>query len=127
MIVVYDGECRVCSALVRWLEKRLGTRLEALPYQVPGVIERLGLTRREAETAVWTVGPNGELASGADAINRLLYEAGGIWRWVARLYDLPGLRRLEDLGYGWFTRHRHRFGRFFGAPTCAEPAPGCGP
>lgn len=127
MIVVYDGECRICSALVRWLEKRLGARLEALPYQMPGVLERLGLERQEAETAVWTVAPDGRRAKGAEAINRLLHEAGGLWRWVARLYRLPGVGFLEEAGYGWFTRHRHLFGHFFGAPTCAEPAAGCGP
>lgn len=118
MIVVYDGECRVCSASVRWLERRLGDRLEALPYQRAGVVERFGLTLAQAEAAVWSVGPEGRRDRGALAINRLLREVGGPWAWVARFLGLPGIRWAEEIGYRWFSAHRHWFGRFFGLPTC---------
>lgn len=123
MIVVYDGECRVCSALIRWLSSRLGDRLEALPYQRPGVPERFGLTLAQAEAAVWSVEASGRRERGAAAINRVLAALGGPWVWLARLYAVPGLGWLEDTGYRWFSEHRHFFGRFFGAPTCKTKDP----
>lgn len=123
MILVYDGECRVCSALVRWLEGRLGDRLSALPYQRPGVLAGLGLTRAQAEAAVWSVDPEGRHARGAAAINRVLGELGGGWRWLSRLYSLPGIGWLEEAGYAWFSAHRHLVGRFFGPPTCSAEEP----
>lgn len=118
MIVVYDGECRSCSALIRWLEGRLGDRLTALPYQEPGTPERFGLDRSQVETAVWTIEASGERRSGAAAINRLLVELGGPWREAARFLGLPGVHQAETAGYRWFSEHRHWFGRFFGPPTC---------
>lgn len=123
MIVLYDGECRVCSALVRWLERHLGDGLTALPYQHPGAPERLGLSRAQAEASVWTMDAAGDRVPGAAAINRLLGELGGAWGWLARLYGVPGLRWLEDVGYRWFSEHRHWFGRFFGPPTCTAGGP----
>jgi hypothetical protein len=70
----------------------------AEPYQKPGVPASVGLTVEECEAAAWAVSPGDRRYRGAGAINDSLAVAMGI-ALPLLLYDLPGIRQLEDLAY----------------------------
>jgi predicted DCC family thiol-disulfide oxidoreductase YuxK len=95
--------------------------------QKPGVLERYGVTRAEADRAAWTVDAQGRRLEGAAAINRTLHELGGIWRLMATPYRARPLAALEEAVYAWVAPRRGRFHRFGITPECDEPGADCSP
>ena len=98
--------------------------MSALPSQTRGLIEKAGLTRAEVDRAAWAIDRAGRRYTGAAAVNRTLAELGG-WRHLARLYRLPVIRQLEDLGYRVFAANRGRFARWGAVPGCQRSGADC--
>ena len=112
--------------MARWVRRRdRAGRVLAVANQKPGALEPNGVTRAEADRAVWTVDPDGLRLEGAAAINRVLTEIGGGWRAVAALYRVPPVRAAENALYRWFSPRRSRFHRFGVTPECDEPGADC--
>jgi predicted DCC family thiol-disulfide oxidoreductase YuxK len=98
----------------------------AIANQQPGVLERYGVTRREADRSAWTIDDDGRRLEGAAALNRVLVELRGPWSLLARLYRLPGIGALEEALYRWFAPRRSSFHRLGVTPECDEPGARCG-
>jgi predicted DCC family thiol-disulfide oxidoreductase YuxK len=98
----------------------------AIANQEPGVLERYGITREEADRAAWSIDRDGRRLEGAAAINRVLRELGGGWSAVAAPYRLRPVAGLEEALYRWFAPRRSRFHRFGVRPECDEPGSRCG-
>ncbi len=79
--------------------------MTAEPYQKPGVPASAGLTIEQCEAAVWAVSPGGKRYRGAGAINASLAVATGV-ALPLLLYELPGIRQLQDLGYAFVAAVR---------------------
>lgn len=79
--------------------------MTAEPYQKPGVPASAGLTVEQCETAAWAVSPDGKRYRGAGAINASLAVATGV-ALPLLLYELPGIRQLDDLGYAFVAAVR---------------------
>ena len=126
--LVFDGYCGVCTRMVRWVraQDRAG-RVTALPSQQPGLLERFGLTRAQADREVWAFDTAGNAWSGAEAIFVVLELLGGPWKAVAAGSRLPLIKPLAALGYHWFAAHRQFFARWGTTPECEDPARGCLP
>ena len=102
-----------------------GRRVLALPSQTPGLVERHGLSRAQADRELWAVDANGTLFAGAAAVNRVLAELGGAWAWLAMAYRLGPIRRAEDRAYRWVAEHRSRFWFWTTTPECQQPGVPC--
>lgn len=102
-------------------------RVLALPSQAKGVAGRYGLTRPQLDTEVWVVTPDGRRLGGAAAVNHVLRELAGGWRWLGTVMETPGLRQLEAAFYRWFARHRDRFAAWGIPPECDSPEANCDP
>lgn len=124
-LVLYDGECGVCSRIVRWLlaADRHGV-LRFAPLQGATAAE---LRRRwpalpsDLDSIVYVDRSDGteQVSWRSEAIFRLCRRLGGPWRAAAALAWLP--RPLTDAAYDAFARRRH----LFGAPVaCGLPAAG---
>ncbi len=96
-----------------------------LPSQTPGLIEELGLTQFAADSEVWAVEPSSRKYGGAAAVNRVLGELGGFWMIVARAYQVPVFRWLEDRSYRWIAENRSRLARVGVTPECERPGVRC--
>jgi predicted DCC family thiol-disulfide oxidoreductase YuxK len=108
--------------LARWVRRRdRAGRVLAIANQKPGVLERYGVSRAEADRAAWTIDHAGRRLEGAAALNRVLAELGRPWSLLAAPYRVPGLGRLEEALYRWFAPRRSRFHRFGVTPECDEP------
>ncbi len=122
-LVLYDGECGVCSRTVRWLlsADRDGL-LRFAPLQGATAAE---LRRRHRDLPVDLdgiiyvdrSGPSEEVSRRSEAVFRICRLLGGPWYAVAALGWLP--RSLTDAAYDAFARRRHLFGVDGGA--CALP------
>lgn len=112
--------------MARWVRRRdRAGRVQAIPNQQAGALERFGVTRAEADRAAWTIDPQGRRLEGAAAINRVLAELEGVWPAIGGLYRLRPLAAGEEAFYRWFARHRSRFARFGVTPECDEPGARC--
>lgn len=116
MSLLYDGECRFCMAGSERLV-RLGK---------PGVIRRVS-SRDDAEigrfpesvraalkSSLQLVSPDGDVASGAEAIARAL-NTRGLWKLCTWVYWIPGIRQVVDGLYVIVARNRYRIAGRAGA------------
>ena len=78
------------------------------PWQkIPKQMADLNLTPEDGMTKAWFVDHQGRLFGGAEAINRCIRL---VW-WLkplAYLYDVPGIRHLQDRAYQWIADNRYR-------------------
>lgn len=116
-IVLYDGTCGVCDAVVQAL-LRLDRRgvLRYAPLggetakgvEVPGDVDSIVLL--EGGRATWY----------SDALFGIVRHLGWPWRLLGLLRIVP--RAPRDAAYRWFARNRHRvLGR---RDACRIPRPG---
>jgi predicted DCC family thiol-disulfide oxidoreductase YuxK len=97
----------------------------ALPNQTPDLIERYGLTRADVERSAWVIDSDEKLYEGADAVNRILREWGGLWKTISLLYKIPIMGKIEDRLYRFIAVHRHRLSRWGVTPECDRPEVEC--
>jgi predicted DCC family thiol-disulfide oxidoreductase YuxK len=105
-ILVFDGECGFCTRTIGWLRLLDRRRMiETVPYQRPGVPERIGASPAECAASVQWRGDDGSRASGAEAVNAALAVALGT-DWPRRIYRRTAA--LQQRAYQWVTDHRYR-------------------
>jgi predicted DCC family thiol-disulfide oxidoreductase YuxK len=128
LLVLFDGWCGVCTRCIGWVRARdRAGRVSSLPNQTPGLKERLGLSRDEVNRQVWAITRDGGACGGAAACAAVLRELGGVWRALAMLYEVPGLRWCADRFYAWFALRRGRLSRWGVIPACERPGVPCTP
>jgi predicted DCC family thiol-disulfide oxidoreductase YuxK len=114
---VYDGDCAFCSTCARFIERRVHTSAAVVAWQRTDYAA-LGLTAAQCEEAVQWVSSAG-IASGPDAISRLLLDAGPLWKAPGWVLGLPPVRWVAWPAYRWVARNRHRLPG--GTATCSLP------
>ncbi len=97
-------------------------RFDVLPWQTPGLLERVKLTAEQGMEAAWYVDESGRRQRGAAAINAALAELGGVFYLASIAYRIPGLTQIEDAVYAWVARNRHRMPG--ASDACQLPAAG---
>jgi predicted DCC family thiol-disulfide oxidoreductase YuxK len=96
-----------------------------LPNQGRGVLERYGISRVEADRSAWVVARDGRRQEGAAAVNRVLHEIGGPWRFLAAAYRLGPIAGLEEVLYRCIARNRSMFAHLGVRPECDEAESEC--
>lgn len=117
-VLVYDGDCAICSSSVRALERWVRRRPTVVPWQRTDLVA-LGLTPAQCEEAVQFVDVDGSVASAQFAVARTLLVGGRGWALLGRVMLLPGVRWLAGVVYRWVARNRHRLPG--GTPACSLP------
>jgi predicted DCC family thiol-disulfide oxidoreductase YuxK len=111
-VLIYDGECAMCRASALWLMKRAllasATEFEIMPCRSPARRARYPQVSDEAcTTAMQLVLPDGRVLGGADAVPEILRRLPR-WRWLATLFEVPGVRPLARRAYAWIATNRMR-------------------
>jgi predicted DCC family thiol-disulfide oxidoreductase YuxK len=112
--LLFDGDCGFCTTSARLLG-RVAPGATVVPWQQAN-LATLGVRADEAAASVQWVAPDGQVSAGAEAMARLLLDAGRGWAWLGRVMLLPGVRRLAQLGYRIVAANRHRLPG--GTPAC---------
>ena len=126
-IILYDGVCGLCNALVQFLIKRDtrgALRFASLQSDFAArVLGRHGIDAADLDTFHLVENyeqPGERVLSRGDAILRAWRELGGFWKALAAIAQfIP--RALRDLLYRFIARYRYRvFGKY---DTCMLPDP----
>ena len=112
-ILIYDGQCRLCTIAKEGIE-RLGGDCDVrfVQYQSDEAASRLGADYKPGRPDVaFLVEPDGRIHRGLDAFSPLLpgLPGGRMWAWMLRV---PLLRPLAYLLYRIIARYRYQL---FGA------------
>jgi predicted DCC family thiol-disulfide oxidoreductase YuxK len=108
--MVYDGDCNFCRLWIRRWQYTIGDRADFLPFQDPRVTAQFSeIERKQFETAVQLIMPDGAVYSGAEAVFRSLalhpHQA-----WLMGWYEQsPMFVRFSDWSYRVVARHRTFF------------------
>jgi len=108
--ILYDGECPLCSREIRFLERR---DRESGRIQLEDISRAdfdpatYGLDARQVMARIHGVLPDGSVVEGVEVFRRA-YAAVGLG-WLLAPTRWPVLRRLADLAYRVFARHRLRW------------------
>ena len=108
-VVVYDGNCRICSAQVcklPWWDCQ--KKLSYLSLHDPQVAERWpDLTKERLMLEMCIVDTNGNRHWGAGAVRYLTRRLRRLW-WAMPLTYFPGSMILWRPAYRWVARNRYR-------------------
>ncbi|GLW67029.1 hypothetical protein Arub01_52720 [Actinomadura rubrobrunea] len=118
-VLVYDGDCGFCTASVRFVERHVPTSAQIVAFQFAD-LDALGTTAERAEYEVLWVDRSGRVSGGAQAIARLLMDAGGAWWPLGALLRVPPVRWIAHGVYRLVAANRHRMPG--GTAACALPA-----
>ncbi|MEV6103296.1 DUF393 domain-containing protein [Streptomyces sp. NPDC051940] len=122
-LLVYDGDCGFCTSSVRFAERRIRPRCEAVPWQFTD-LDALGVSAARAVHEVVWIAPGGQVYGGVRAVARLLRSAGPGWRALGLLLQTPPAVWLGHGVYRLIAANRHRLPG--GTPACAVRPNGSG-
>jgi predicted DCC family thiol-disulfide oxidoreductase YuxK len=123
-VVIYDGECKFCTASARKLNQfdRRG-RLAFLSLHDPEATRRFpDLTHDELMQYMVVCPADGGRYRGAEAFKYLSTRLPALY-WMAPFLHLPGLMPLWQFFYRAFAKRRYRWGRIESCEngTCKLP------
>ena len=98
-IVIYDGECRLCLASIKWL--KLSLNCSELSFHTED-LAKFDLTHQECEKQVIAI-HGSDTYKGAEAVSFLLNARGN--KILSSLIKRSG--SLGKLGYKWVASHRN--------------------
>lgn len=120
-VLVFDGDCGMCSTSARFVERRLRRSTEDFDVVASQLtdLDALGLTQQQCDEALQWVAADGTITSGHEAVASVLSAS----RWWARpmgsATHAPGARTVARVAYRWVAHHRHLFPG--GTPACSMP------
>jgi predicted DCC family thiol-disulfide oxidoreductase YuxK len=117
-VFLFDGDCAFCSSCARFIERRIRTGAEILPWQFAD-LQALGVTQQHAEEAVQWCEPGEIPVSGTPGISRLLRRAQWYWRPLGWGLVTPPISWIAPPLYRLISRNRHRLPG--GTAMCALP------
>ncbi len=104
-LLVFDGDCSFCKALVEYGKRITGERVEYAPYQEVGP-RFPRIAPEDFASAVKLILPDGEVRSGAHAVFSTFERTPGKG-WMLELYTrIPGVAPISETAYRAVARHR---------------------
>jgi predicted DCC family thiol-disulfide oxidoreductase YuxK len=120
-VVIFDGDCAICTTLAGVIERRLRPPAAVQPWQRLD-LAAYGLTDLQCLEALQYVDADGTVYAAERAVARLLKASRPWARPAGYVLDLPLVRPVAGVVYRWVARNRSRLPG--GTPACAVPAAG---
>jgi predicted DCC family thiol-disulfide oxidoreductase YuxK len=118
-VLVYDGDCGVCTGLAYFAQRRLRPDARITAWQ-DADLRALRLTAAQCEAALQWVGPTGRISSAEDAVARMLLVSVWWARPLGLLLLAPGVRAVAGSMYHRISANR---GRLPGSTPASELPP----
>jgi predicted DCC family thiol-disulfide oxidoreductase YuxK len=107
-LLIYDGDCGLCSRTAAWLKRRLPAGYEVQPSQRLE-LEAFDLTRPEVHEHAYWIDPDRTQHRGHRAIARALEASGGTLGFLAPAMRVWPISPLAAWIYHLVARNRHHF------------------
>jgi predicted DCC family thiol-disulfide oxidoreductase YuxK len=117
-VVIFDGDCSICTTLAGVIVRRLRPPAAVQPWQRLD-LGSYGLTDLECIEALQYVDADGRVYAAELAVAKLLRASRPWARPAGIVIELPGVRSLAGVVYRWVARNRSRLPG--GTPACAVP------
>ena len=110
-LLIYDGDCQLCTRLVRRGQHITKDRVDYAPFQetAPRFPE---IAQARFEASVQLVLPSGEIFEGAEAVFRTLAVVPGRGGWLRLYSKIPGFALVSEAAYRWISRNRKTISRW---------------
>ena len=120
-LLIYDGDCGLCQLAVSraaWIDKEALFTPQPWQSLTTADFAYLGLTPEDCAQAVQVVKSDGQIFSGAAAINHILCQRRGGRMIVSLIEKIPLLSALEVYLYRLVARNRRAISALLGLRTC---------
>jgi predicted DCC family thiol-disulfide oxidoreductase YuxK len=117
-VVIFDGDCGICTTLAGVITRRLRPPAAVEPWQQLD-LAAYGLSPVECGEALQYVDADGRIYPAELAVAKLLRESRPWARPAGVVIALPGVRSVAGVIYRWVARNRSRLPG--GTPACALP------
>lgn len=108
--LVYDGDCGICSAAVRWLRAR--DEHGAITFTPSYAVTDPRVLAAPTDDTIVVVRPDGAILLRARGVATALAHTRGVWRFIGRVGEVvlvvPPVRWLADLPYRAIAHNRRR-------------------
>ena len=104
-LVYYDGHCRLCIRIMRWLKWLDRTGSLEFRDNVDDTATQVGLTSADLARSAYLVAPGGRVFEGFYAFRRLVLRLPLLWP-LAPLAWMPGAAFLGTRLYRWVADRR---------------------
>lgn len=120
-VVVYDGDCGLCTWAAQRGQRRLRAQVSIQPWQQSD-LPALGLSEADVRHAVQWVPAGGPPKAGHRAIASWLIASGLPWSVAGRLLLVPPVSWIAAVSYRLIAAHRHQIpGPWRRDGACAVP------
>ncbi|MEK6700546.1 MAG: DUF393 domain-containing protein [Nitrospirota bacterium] len=111
-VLIYDGNCPVCSGTVAWIKDREQTgAFEMLSCQSTEMSERFpSIEEAVCMQAMQLVLPDGTVLPGEKALPEI-FKRLKRYRLAADIFKLPGARTISRVLYRWFADRRYHIAK----------------
>jgi predicted DCC family thiol-disulfide oxidoreductase YuxK len=104
-VVLYDGECGLCTGLVERARDRLDADVDYVAFQT-APLATYGVSTAEARHSLHWAAVDGRLDHGSGAVARLLVASSGVWSLLGRLLLAPPFSFVAAGAYWLVARNR---------------------
>lgn len=119
-VIVYDGDCRLCTRAARWAVARARTPMTAIPSRdIPREAWLTSLSEAESLRQAHLITPDGIEYHGGAAATAALRQTR--YAALGRLLDAPVLRLARDAGYALAVRWRGTLSLLLGSGAVQRP------
>ncbi|SRR5712692_3017610 len=119
-VLIFDGDCAVCTTCANWARRHVNGSVEIAPWQRLD-LKAYGLKPEDTKAAVWWISPAGRRFRGHRAVGQTLHESGGWWKLPGWFCLVPPFSWGAFLVYLLVARFRHRLPG--ATPECRIPPP----
>lgn len=113
-LLIFDGDCAICSTSARLLKKITKGRIAIEPYQRLDLAKYSLTSELTSKAVYYIVGPKRFVA--AEAMGQVLIDSKTIWAIAGAIIKLPLVRVLAKKVYYIIAANRHRLPG--GTPEC---------
>ncbi len=117
-IIIYDGDCGICSFLANFLSLRIPKDIELTPIISKYITDTYGSQLHQISNRSIIFIDNGYIYIKMPAICKILDKMSPIYKILSFFFCRKLLIPFFNKLYDFIARHRHQLSKLFGKPEC---------
>ncbi len=118
IIIIYDGDCGICSYFMQFAERKTRKKLSLFPFVTDSLANQYGLQLHELAKVSVIVIENSKIYSHSSALRRIFSYMGLVYKIPALLLAFKPIEKASNILYKYIARNRHKLSKLFGMNAC---------